>query len=487
MFFTPFVRCGRSTSRAIHDLGIDGFELMSRAAQAALDVALDRYRAASRWQILCGGGNNAGDGYVLARLAMERGMAVSVLALADPANLEGDALTAGQRYLSAGGRVEPWSGALDAKADLLIDGLLGSGLARDVTGSFAAAVAALNRHPAPVLALDIPTGIHGDTGATLGAAVLADATVTFVGHKTGLYLAAGPPHAGTVFFSDLGIPRSARDGQAGVLRRLNDRGIRRAFPRRPRSAHKADFGHLLIVGGGPGMPGAVRLAGEAALRSGAGLVSIATHPTHAGQVPGSRPELMCRGVKAAPDLDSLLSRATVVAVGPGLGQSAWARELFERVLLENLPMVLDADALNLLSERPVARANWILTPHPGEAGRLLGCPAADVQADRPRALQQLLERYSGTVILKGAGTLSSDGTGLPWLCSDGNPGMAVPGMGDILTGMVGSFRAQGFAADAAAALAVAVHARAGDRAALAGERGLLASDLFPAIRDGVNG
>ena len=470
---------------AIHGAGIDGFALMTRAAEAALEFALTRFPEARRWQVVCGGGNNAGDGYVLARLAAERNIAVSLLALSDPAMLKGDALTASAGFLGAGGAAADWAGVIDPEADLVIDGLLGSGLERDVSGRFAEAVTAINAHSAPVLALDIPTGLHGDTGAVMGSAVKAQATVTFVGLKTGLFMREGPAFCGELHFADLDIPAECRNAQPGVLRRFCAASAE-LLPARHPNAHKGDFGHVLIVGGAPGMPGAVRLAGESALRSGAGMVSIATHPSHLAAVLAGRPELMCHGVSSAKDLDDLLASVTTVALGPGLGRSEWAQDLFAAVTGSGLPLILDADALNLLALQPQRNDRWILTPHPGEAARLLGIGSAGVQAARLQALERLQERYAGTVVLKGMGTLTTSATGLPWLCTAGNPGMASPGMGDVLTGIVASLRAQGLAAEMAAAHGVDIHARAGDLAAATGERGLLASDLIAELRPQVN-
>ncbi len=471
---------------AIDGAGIPGYTLMTRAAEAALEYASELFPRARAWQILCGGGNNAGDGYVLARLAAERDISVSVLAVADPASLGGDAKTAYTDFAAAGGECAMWDGQLDGGTDLLIDGLLGSGLEREVGGAFASAVDAVNGHPAPVLALDIPTGIHGDSGAVMGKAVEADATITFVGLKSGLFLGNGPSHCGRIRFADLDIPGACRDGIAGRMCRMTGAALKRALPPRPRDAHKGKFGHVLVVGGGPGMPGAVRLAGEAALRSGAGLVSIATHPSHHAAVPAGRPELMCHAAAEPGDIEALLAGATAVALGPGLGRSEWAVALFEAATELDVPLVLDADALNLLAERKRRKDGWILTPHPGEAARLLDCPVAEVQADRLAALARLAERYGGTVALKGVGTLVSSKDGLPWFCTAGNPGMASPGMGDALTGIIASLRAQGFCAEEAAVFGVDIHARAGDTAARNGERGLLASDLIEELRHWVN-
>ena len=476
----------RETDRTtIEDHGVPGYTLMTRAGEAAVAAALTRFPSAQHWQVLCGAGNNAGDGYVVARLAAAHGVTVSVLSLVNPAGLSGDAATAHADFAAEGGVVVPWEGQLDAGATLLVDAILGSGLERDVGGEFARAVAAINAHPAPVLALDIPTGIHGDTGAVLGCAVRADLTVTFVGLKTGLFLGAAPDYRGALEFADLGIPENARDGIEPALRRIDDRLLATALPRRNRTGHKGDYGHVLVIGGGEGMPGAVRLAGEAALRTGAGLVSVATHPSHAALLVASRPELMPHGIATPAALQPLVERADVIAFGPGLGRSEWAQAMFEYVRELALPMVWDADALNWLAEQPGKAEQRILTPHPGEAGRLLGVSAGEIQADRPAALAALEAAYGGTIVLKGAGTLVSTGA-LPLLCTAGNPGMGSAGMGDVLTGVIAALLGQGLESATAAAAGVEVHARAGDRAAAAGERGLVASDVIHELRAVVN-
>ncbi|MGI9262268.1 MAG: NAD(P)H-hydrate dehydratase, partial [Woeseiaceae bacterium] len=379
-----------------------------------------------------------------------------------------------------------YEGALDADADLIVDGLLGSGLERNVEGDFAKVVKQMNSHAASILALDLPSGLHGDSGNVMGVAVRADITVTFVGLKSGLFLDGGTKHSGEIFFAGLDIPQECRAGETAILRRIDDNILRKALPRRKRSAHKGKFGHVVVVGGGPGMPGAVRLCGEAALRTGAGLVSIATHPDHSEQVPAGRPELMCHAVKHAADLEPLLDKATVVAVGPGLGQDEWAKEMLGAVLAVELPVVIDADALNLLADIETEHKDLILTPHPGEAGTLLGIDAAEVQADRRAALAGITEKFGGTVILKGSGSLVSSKKSQPWLCSAGNPGMASPGMGDALTGIIAALRAQKLSSELAAVAGVQIHGRAGDSAAQAGERGLLATDLIAEIRTWVN-
>jgi NAD(P)H-hydrate epimerase len=484
IYSTDSVR--RIDRQAIDAAGIAGYTLMNRAGQAALELARRTWPDAKRWQFLCGGGNNGGDAYVLARLAAASGIDARVTALIPIESLAGDAATACRDFKAAGGAVQQWDGKLEQAAELLVDGIIGSGLARNLEGPFAEAVQEMCRHEAPVLALDIPSGVSGDTGEVLGCAVRAACTITFVGLKSGLFLADAPDFVGRLSFADLGIPAACHESVSPVMRRIPGQAIERALPPRPRSAHKGDFGHLLLVGGGPGMAGAIRLSGEAALRTGAGRVSIATHPAHGSAIAAGRPELMCHGVETERELSALLARASTVAIGPGLGTGPWARSLYETVLASELPMVVDADGLNLLAGKARKRDHWILTPHPGEAARLLGSSVRQVQGARIDALARLRQRYGGTIVLKGAGTLVSAQDGPPWLCTAGNPGMAAAGMGDVLTGVIGALLAQGCPLEEAAVCGVEVHARAGDAAAGSAPRGLLASDLLPALRAGVN-
>jgi NAD(P)H-hydrate epimerase len=337
-----------------------------------------------------------------------------------------------------------------------------------------------------VLALDIPTGLQGDNGAILGYAVRADLTVTFVGLKTGLFMGSGPDCCGEIVFDGLDIPADCYAKVSPQLRRIRKAEVVAALPGRARTAHKGNFGHVLVVGGGAGMPGAVRLCGEAALRAGAGLVSIATHPQHAAIVAASRPELMPHAIHETSDLEPLLERADVVALGPGLGRSDWAGAIAKRLQQDQRPAVWDADALNWLADTDGTREDRVITPHPGEAARLLGVETRVIQADRRKAVLELQSVYGGVAVLKGAGSLIAGSSGVPWLCTAGNPGMAAAGMGDVLTGIVAAMIAQGLGLDDAARIGVQVHAQAGDLAAADGERGMLASDLFATLRSVVN-
>ncbi len=471
----------------IEQYGIPGAQLMERAGVAAYRLLRERWPNAGDITVLCGVGNNGGDGFVLARLAHEDGLKVRVLQLGDAGHIGGDALGMAERYTGGGGECRPFE-ELPRRTDVIVDAILGTGLERDLSGGWAAAVVAANRHRAPILAIDIPSGLHSDSGRILGTAVRAQASISFIGLKQGMFTGAGPDCCGDIFFKALDVPAMIYSRETLAARRIDWHKQSSLLRPRARNAHKGDFGHVLVVGGAPGYSGAVRMAGEGALRCGAGLVSLATDPGHAVVMNLGRPELMCHGVSTAADLDPLLERADVVAVGPGLGRSDWAQGLLQRLLATDKPLVMDADALNLLAQRPAKRGNWVLTPHPGEAARLLECNTAEVQADRFAAVAELWGRFGGTLVLKGAGSLVyGDSRKPPALCSDGNPGMAGGGMGDVLTGVVAGCMAQGWEAEEAACMAVCLHAAAADLAAgEGGERGLLASDLFPFIRRLVN-
>jgi len=472
--------------RAIERCGLPGYELMTRAGHATLNALRQRWPEARSLLVCCGPGNNGGDGYVLARIARAQGLTAHVVALAEPARLGGDARRAYDDFAAAGGTTLPFAPEAMAAGEVIVDALFGTGLAREVDGPAAACIDAINAAGRPVVAVDIPSGLHADTGQVLGRAVRAALTVTFIGRKLGCYVGAGPDHAGRVVFDSLEVPRVVYEDLVPLARRLDESVVAQALPPRARTAHKGSNGHVLVIGGAPGMGGAVRLAGEAALRAGAGLVTVAAHPHSLGMA-ALRPELMSLALDSARDLGATLERATVVALGPGLGQSSWAVEMFDAVLAAGKPLVLDADALNLLARQPGSRADWVLTPHPGEAARLLGVTTAAVQADRVAAVAQLRTRYGGTAVLKGAGTLIGTADDAPWLCDRGNPGMAVAGMGDVLTGVIAGIAAQCGDLALAARAGVFVHADAGDRdAARAGERGMLAGDVIASLRDCVN-
>lgn len=471
--------------RAIEVHRIPGAELMTRAGTAVFRVVQVRFPRARRLAVVCGPGNNGGDGYVVARLAQQAGFEAVVLSLGAPRS-DGDAAAMRALAQAAGVVGQPFDPLRLVEADLIVDALLGTGLEREVAGEWRAAIHAMNARGCPIVAIDIPSGLHADTGAVMGTAVRAAVTVTFIGLKTGLFTGDGPHYAGEVSFDDLAVPAEVYKAVAPAARRLAASELRGIVPARPRNAHKGRFGHVLVVGGGKGMSGAARLCGEAALRAGAGLVTLATHPDHAAAANATRPELLVYGVRSARDLKPLLERATVIALGPGLSRDAWARGLWRAALAARVPLVVDADGLNLLAGAKLSgNQDWILTPHPGEAARLLKTTTDRVQRDRHAALGNLLKRFGGVCVLKGAGTLVGHADGV-WLCDRGNAGLASGGTGDVLTGVIAGLRAQGIVALDAARLGVWLHATAGDDAARPGEAGCLASDLFLPLRQRLN-
>ncbi|MCY4221770.1 MAG: NAD(P)H-hydrate dehydratase [Thiotrichales bacterium] len=378
------------------------------------------------------------------------------------------------------------AGSVDG-ADVIVDALFGIGLARALSGAGAEAVRAMNDSAAPVLALDVPSGIHADTGRVLGGAVRAAVTVCFIALKQGLFTREGREWAGEIVYRDLAVPPWVLERVPASARRMAYEDCAGMLGPRCGDAHKGRFGHVLVVGGDHGFAGAARLAGEAAGRTGAGLVSIATRPGHVGPIVASRPEMMVHGIESPDALDALLDRATVVAVGPGLGRSGWGASLLERVVAADRDLVVDADAINLLAE---GAAPWpdaatravVYTPHPGEAGRVLGEPASALESDRFSAARALAGAHPGVWLLKGAGTIIAEAGAVPCVCEGGNPGMASGGMGDVLTGVVAALLAQGLDGFDAASAGACLHAAAGDAAAAGGGRGMLASDVIAELR-----
>jgi NAD(P)H-hydrate epimerase len=486
----------------IEEKGIPGIKLMRSAAQACVDVLLGQAPSPGKVSVLCGSGNNAGDGFIIAGLLANRGIEVTVGLVGKVPSAETDAGKAYGYCRETGVEILTAELSLQDSA-FVVDALLGTGLIGPVRPEYQQVILAVNLHDCTVLAVDLPSGLCADTGNILGACVKADMTVTFIGRKLGLFTNDGPEVVGELNFADLSVPGSVFDAIEPSARMLSYEDQIRKLPVRNRNAHKMNHGHVLVVGGDQGMAGAVAMAAEAALYSGAGLVSVATHPTSVNSLVARRPEVMTKSVTTPDELKALINRATVVVVGPGLGNeslgneslgneslggdSTWASELFDIVLESELPMIIDADGLNRLSRLPqqsTKRDNWILTPHPGEARNLLG---KNVQVNRLASVKQLQEKYGGVSLLKGAGTLIASRHDV-WLCPYGNPGMSVAGMGDVLSGVIGGLVAQGLDVNDAACLGVIVHSLAADNiTARQGERGLLATQLLPEIRKLLNG
>ena len=464
--------------------GLDEDALMARVAAAAWRVVLDRWPRAFRIGIACGPGNNGGDGYVLARLARASGRDVQVVALPRDASRDSAGTRAAKAFVDAGGVATPFDAAAGLpKVELWIDALFGIGLHRALEGAAADLVRALNAQDLPILALDVPSGIDADTGESPGACVQAELTLSFLAGKCGTFTGPGRAAAGTVLVDPLGLDDAVQEGIAPAARLAQPPALAHWLHARPRNANKGRFGHVLCVGGDHGFGGAIALSAQAALRCGAGLVSVATRASHVPALLASRPEAMTHAVEDASDFAPLLDRASVVAIGPGLGQGDWGRCLLEATLLAGKPLVIDADALNLLASAPHALLDAVITPHPGEAARLLHRPAQELERDRVGSAISLSDRLGCTVVWKGAGTVVAAPGQTPVIIDAGNPGMATGGMGDVLTGVIAALRAQGLSAFDAAACGALLHASAGDVAAAdGGERGLLPSDLFRPLR-----
>lgn len=471
-------QCRKLDRIAIVEHGIPGFELMLRAGRAAFDALVHRWPQARSVTVFCGKGNNAGDGYVIAGLAREIGFDTQLLQV-DPGGLQGDAAEARQWAQARG--VAPEQADAPPRGDVLVDALLGTGLQGPPREPYATAIRGINASPRAVLAVDVPTGVNGDTGAVPGEAVRADVTVSFIGAKLGLHTGPGLALRGDLVHAGLGVPPSVMEAVPGCPLLTFDPG---SLPPLDVNTYKHRAGHLVVVGGDFNMGGAALMAAEAALRTGAGLVSVVTRREHRPAILSRCPEIMVQDADETEAVADLLQSATAVAVGTGIGRTPWAERLFRMTLATAKPMLIDADGLRWLAEIDAEPATApVITPHAAEAAQLLGMTVADVQADRPGAALKLAQTVRGVAVLKGAGTICA-AEELLGVCGHGNPGMATAGMGDVLAGVIGALLAQGFSARSAATLGTCLHSFAADLAAQRmGQRGLIATDLFPAIAE----
>lgn len=478
---------------AIEEHGIDGFELMQKAARFTFHLLNKLWPETKSLLVICGAGNNAGDGYIVAGLAKKHGIKVEVYYLYEPSKLTGDAHLAYDFCTQQGVNCQTYTPEIDLKStDLIVDAILGTGVNKAVTGAFESAIRDCNESKRPILAVDIPSGLSADTGQPFGIAINASATATFIGLKIGQFTGRGRAYCGQLYFDQLDVPNKIIDGVAADANRLDITTLLSALPPRQADAHKGNFGHVLLIGGDHGFGGAITMAAKACARMGAGLVSVATHAEHCSVVLSHCPEVMVKAVHSSGDLKPLLKQASVVVIGPGLGQSAWSQHMLFTALQQSKTCILDADALNLICQHPewlpTPRENLIFTPHPGEAARMLGCATDEIQSDRIQAINQLCDKYGGTFVLKGSGTLVKQSDQFTKLCSYGNPGMATGGMGDVLSGMIAGLVAQKLNCFFAVSLGVALHAKAADLVAnKSGERGMLATDLIPVSRQLLNG
>lgn len=489
----------RAIDAAAIAAGTPGVVLMKRAARAAFELLLRKWPHCSGLIVLCGAGNNAGDGYVLAGLAAQECIAVTVWYVSSPDALRGDALKAYRFAMQEGVVCKPFDNQEVQQADLystrniLVDALLGIGLNKVVRDSYAEAIHWVNNSSLPVLALDVPSGLCANTGRVLGCAVNASVTITFIGIKKGLLTGQAANHVGLLQFSDLGVLSESLCVNHPFnndlpIQRLEFSELLASLPLRQASDHKGNFGHLILIGGDSGMGGAILMAAESSFCCGIGLVSIITHRQNVTAALIRLPEAMAHGVSDDVDkilFEEVLGKATALVVGPGIGRRSWAALLVNASLECAIPIVLDADGLNLLADGSTDvhfRDNWVLTPHPGEAARLLKTDIATIEQDRFAAVTALQQKYGGVVVLKGAGTLVANHDGI-FVCTYGNSSMATAGMGDVLSGIIGGLLAQGVSCVDAACLGVCIHALAGDEeVSRNGRIGLRSTGLFPCIR-----
>jgi len=485
---------------AIEKFGIPGLTLMENAGRSCTDAIIEEYGNKGFAVIIAGKGNNGGDGYVIARLLRQKGWDTHVFILAEEGRIAGDAATNLSRLNPEDITFCPHAGQLPAlhldviaRADVIVDAIFGTGLRSDLTGVYREAIEIINASGRPVLAVDIPSGIHGTTGRILGDAVRASITVAFAFAKLGHVLYPGAEHSNRLIVADIGIPPHLMEAAAGYDL-LNDDFIRPMLRRRDRQAHKGHFGHCLVIAGSTGKTGAAALSANSALRSGAGLVTLAVAESLHSILEIKTTEVMTEPLpdsnsgyvtsSAFPTIQKLLEGKDALAIGPGLGQRPGTKALVQTIVESfTLPIVIDADGLNALAEditilRRKKSADIVLTPHPGEMARLLGTSIPDVEAIRISVAQEFARNFGVYLVLKGARTIIASPDGVAAINGSGNPGMATGGMGDVLTGIIVSLMGQHYSTWDACRIGVYIHGYAANLVAdEKGEIGMSASDV----------
>lgn len=458
-------------------LGTPLFELMQRAGEAVFNHIRALWPEKQHWLILCGQGNNGGDGFIVARLAQSAGLAVTVIACEGTRPLPEEARQAREAWLAVGGVIHAPSIHWPEQVDIIVDALLGTGLNRAPKEPYQRLIEHANAHRAVVFSVDIPSGLVAANGTAPGAVISAEHTLTFIALKPGLLTGKARDYVGQLHYHSLGLEGWLVTQKAPFSRYDAAYLTHWLTPRKPTS-HKGDHGKLAIIGGDHGTAGAIRMTGEAALRAGAGLVRVLTHKDNISPLLAARPELMVQELSRQA-LDDALEWADVIIIGPGLGQEEWGKKALQQVENSHKPMLWDADALNLLAINPNKRQNRIITPHPGEAARLLNVKISEIESDRLHSVKRLAKRYGGVVVLKGAGTLIASEDGLLAFADVGNAGMATGGMGDVLSGIIGSLTGQKLSLYDAACAGCVAHGAAADAVSKrVGTRGMLATDLF---------
>ncbi len=462
------------------------FSLMQRAAQKAFDVLRANWPNAKTAVVVTGKGKNAGEGYLLARLLATAGIHVRVGYVVEPERLKAEARAAYLYAKEVEVKFVPFGADELTQTDVIVDALLGIGITRPLSAEWLGAVMLMNRSKTKILALDVPSGLNPDTGALYTDAVKADVTVTFVAMKPGLLTGQGPEKSGEIHLAGLHLPLSAYDDVIPCAYRFDISTLTEWLPIRKRASHIGDYGKVLVIGGQKSMEGAALLCAQGALRTGVGMVHMVTREQYASLFMIANPEVRVHGIENAQHLDKLIHMVDSIVIGCGLGNDSWAISMLNKVLQHNKPTVLDADALNLLATASVILPDDILlkpiviTPHSLEAARLLNQSVQDIELDRLKAVKALRQKFM-VAILKGSGTLVADHD-LVSINTTGTPAMASAGMGEVLSGMIGGFLAQGLSLRRATRVAVWLHGLAGSRAAEEGEHGMLASDVVAKIR-----
>ncbi|MDW6094720.1 bifunctional ADP-dependent NAD(P)H-hydrate dehydratase/NAD(P)H-hydrate epimerase [Vibrio rhizosphaerae] len=483
-YSTQQVRIGEQ--KAASAKGLEMYSLMERAGQAVFAIGMAQYPSSEHWLICCGGGNNGGDGYIVASLAKSIGLYVTVWQVGDPETLTGDARMAYEHWQNHGGNVSEPQERVPDSVDVVIDALLGTGLSGPVRPGMLSLIETLNQSMKPVIAVDIPSGLCGDTGSVLGGAIIAQHTVSFIGLKQGLVTGKAREYVGELHFAGLGVEDAFDQQNHPTVMAIHTKMPGQMLPKRFATSHKGTHGKALLIGGNDGMGGAIILSAMAAARCGTGMTAVLCHPHNVTPLLVSAPEVMSACWDKSQAIERRLHWCDVLAVGPGLGRDETAFAIYQAVQSIAKPKVVDADGLYFLMQQPNQDPLRVITPHPAEAAQLLQVSVEEIEADRYASVQALHRQYGGVVVLKGAGTLVYDGEQIS-VCMAGNPGMASAGMGDVLTGVITSLIAQGLPLVEATQLGVLIHSMAADQNSESyGERGLLASDLLPHLRQLVN-
>ncbi|EWH08713.1 carbohydrate kinase [Catenovulum agarivorans DS-2] len=489
--YTPEqIRSTEAKAAELNNLSL--FQLMQQAGKAIFELVEGTFDASAHIGILLGKGNNAGDGLVVAKLAVEAGWQVSLVYMPNCQAFKGEAAQAQAELMALDqpslSRLKQQNAvAADfSQFDLLVDCVLGTGFTGNLSAEWADIFQQANHSSRMIISADIPSGVNGLTGEADSNAIQAQHTVTFLALKTGLFTHDAADYCGLIHYASLGCQHQIEQLNKAYYQLSDWNQLKTFLPARRRNSHKGSFGHVVCIGGDKGMAGAIRLSAEAALRSGAGKVTVLTHPDNVLLVATGRPELMVRGINGiTSEVRKLIEQTDVILIGPGLGKTGWANGLMQLVVESNKNTVVDADGLNWLASYRYKKQNWILTPHPTEAARMLNQSTNHIQHNRFAAATELHAHFGGAIVLKGCGSLIASEQGIK-VSRYGNPGMASAGMGDLLAGICAAMLAQGYTTELAAELAVNIHAKAGDLAAKQGERGMIASDLLQYMREVIN-